>query len=49
MDTASTEHEQKGVTGVVGGVMRQIPSAVISPLIIGPDALSNVLGGQKST
>ena len=48
MDTASSEHEQKGVTGVVGGVMRQIPSAVISPLIIGPDALSNVLGGARN-
>jgi autophagy-related protein 2 len=28
--------------------MRQIPSAVISPLIIGPDALSNVLGGARN-
>ncbi|XP_052105810.1 autophagy-related protein 2 homolog B-like [Mytilus californianus] len=48
MESANTEHEQKGVTGVVGGVMRQIPSAVISPLIIGPDALSNVLGGARN-
>ncbi|XP_021359493.1 autophagy-related protein 2 homolog A-like isoform X1 [Mizuhopecten yessoensis] len=45
---ASKEHEQKGVTGAMGGVIRQIPPTVISPLIIASEATSNVLGGMRN-
>jgi len=45
---ATTEHEKKGVTGAVGGVIRQIPPTVISPLIIASEATSNVLGGMRN-
>lgn len=45
---AVQEHEHKGVTGAVGGVLRQIPSAVIEPVIIATEATSNVLGGMRN-
>lgn len=43
---AVLEHEQKGVTGAVGGVLRQIPSTVLEPVIIATEATSNVLSGM---
>lgn len=48
MEAASTEHEQKGVTGAVGGVVRQIPPTIISPFIIASEATSNILGGMQN-
>ena len=45
---ASEEHEQKGVSGAVGGVLRQIPGTVVKPIIIATEATSNVLGGMRS-
>ncbi|PSN53370.1 hypothetical protein C0J52_03803 [Blattella germanica] len=45
---ASEEHEQKGVSGAVGGVLRQIPGTVVKPIIIASEATSNVLGGMRS-
>lgn len=45
---ASEEHEQKGVSGAVGGVLRQIPPTVVKPIILATEATSNVLGGMKS-
>ncbi|XP_078034719.1 autophagy-related 2 isoform X1 [Augochlora pura] len=45
---ASEEHEQKGVSGAVGGVLRQIPSTVVKPIILATEATSNVLGGMQS-
>ncbi|XP_063976895.1 autophagy-related protein 2 homolog B [Diachasmimorpha longicaudata] len=45
---ASVEHEQKGVSGAVGGVLRQIPPTVVKPIILATEATSNVLGGMKS-
>ncbi|XP_032812105.2 autophagy-related protein 2 homolog B [Petromyzon marinus] len=54
-DTAQTlymvcarEHEQKGVTGAVGGVLRQIPPTVVKPLIVASEATANVLGGMRN-
>ncbi|XP_069049279.1 autophagy-related protein 2 homolog B isoform X3 [Lepisosteus oculatus] len=47
-DTATREHEQRGVTGAVGGVLRQIPPAVVKPLIVATEATSNVLGGMRN-
>ena len=48
MEVATKEHEQKGVMGAVGGVLRQIPPTIVQPLIIVPEATSNVLGGLRS-
>uniref|UniRef100_A0AAR2KGX6 Autophagy related 2B n=1 Tax=Pygocentrus nattereri TaxID=42514 RepID=A0AAR2KGX6_PYGNA len=45
-DTATREHEQRGMTGAVGGVLRQLPPAVVKPLIVATEATSNVLGGM---
>lgn len=45
---AVQEHEHKGVTGAVGGVLRQIPSTVLEPVIIATEATSNVLGGMRN-
>ena len=45
---ASEEHEQKGMSGAVGGVLRQIPGTVVKPIIIATEATSNVLGGMRS-
>ncbi|KAE8748880.1 hypothetical protein FOCC_FOCC004474 [Frankliniella occidentalis] len=45
---ASEEHEQKGMTGAVGGVLRQIPGLAVKPVIFLSDATHNVLGGMRS-
>ncbi|XP_015584958.1 autophagy-related protein 2 homolog B [Cephus cinctus] len=45
---ASEEHEQKGVSGAVGGVLRQIPPTVVKPIILATEATNNVLGGMRS-
>ncbi|KAM8921116.1 autophagy-related protein 2 homolog B isoform 2-T2 [Pelodytes ibericus] len=47
-ETAAREHETRGVTGAVGGVLRQIPPAVVKPLIVATEATSNVLGGMRN-
>ncbi|XP_067894573.1 autophagy-related protein 2 homolog B-like isoform X3 [Heterodontus francisci] len=47
-ETATREHEQRGMTGAVGGVLRQIPPAVVKPLIMATEATSNVLGGMRN-
>lgn len=51
-DTAHTicnvtaiEHDQKGVTGAVGAVLRQIPPTMVRPIVLATQATSNVLGG----
>nr|XP_022914053.1 autophagy-related protein 2 homolog B isoform X1 [Onthophagus taurus] len=44
---ASHEHEQKGYTGAVGGILRQIPPTIIQPIIIASNATNNVLGGMR--
>ena len=36
------------MTGAVGGVLRQIPSNVIKPLILATEATVNVIGGVQS-
>ncbi|XP_061552088.1 autophagy-related protein 2 homolog B isoform X1 [Phycodurus eques] len=47
-DTATREHEQRGMTGAVGGVLRHLPPAVVKPLIMATEATSNVLGGMRN-
>lgn len=45
---ASRGHEQKGLTGAVGGVIRQLPPTVVKPLILATEATSNLLGGMRN-
>lgn len=45
---AIDDHEQKGVTGAVGGVLRQIPPTMLQPVIIATEATSNILGGMRN-
>jgi len=45
---ASKEHEQKGLSGAVGGVLRQIAPTVCVPFILSTQATSSVLDGFKS-
>uniref|UniRef100_A0A3B4XZB2 Autophagy related 2A n=1 Tax=Seriola lalandi dorsalis TaxID=1841481 RepID=A0A3B4XZB2_SERLL len=47
-DVASRGHEQKGLPGAVGGVLRQIPPTVVRPLIVASEATSNLLGGMRN-
>ncbi|XP_069771921.1 autophagy-related protein 2 homolog B-like isoform X4 [Narcine bancroftii] len=47
-ETATREHEERGMTGAVGGVLRQIPPTVVKPLIVATEATSNVLGGMRN-
>lgn len=48
MEMAALEHDQKGITGAVGAVMRQIPPTVVRPIVLASQATSNVLGGVKN-
>ena len=45
---ASVEHEERGVTGAVGGILRQIPGTVVKPVILLSEATRHVLGGVKN-
>ena len=45
---ATEEQEQKGLTGAVGGVLRQIPPTIVQPVIIASEATSKVLGGMRN-
>ncbi|XP_029634311.1 autophagy-related protein 2 homolog B isoform X1 [Octopus sinensis] len=45
---ATEEHEHKGMTGAVGGVIRQIPPTMVQPIILASEATSNVLGGMRN-
>ena len=45
---ASREHEERGMTGAVGGVLRQIPGTIVKPIILASEATRQVLGGVKN-
>ena len=45
---ASQEHEERGMTGAVGGILRQIPGTVVKPVILLSEATRHVLGGVKN-
>lgn len=47
-EVAALEHDQKGVTGAVGAVIRQIPPTVVRPIVLATQATTNVLGGIKN-
>jgi len=42
-----TEHARRGLTGAVGGILRQVPSNLVRPVILATTATSNVLEGVK--
>ncbi|KAK7082787.1 Autophagy protein [Halocaridina rubra] len=44
IQAASQEHEHKGVSGAIGGVLRQIPPTVVQPIILASEAAGTVLG-----
>uniref|UniRef100_A0A1Q3FUU4 Autophagy-related protein 2 n=2 Tax=Culex tarsalis TaxID=7177 RepID=A0A1Q3FUU4_CULTA len=48
VELTALEHDQKGYTGAVGAVMRQIPPIVVQPIVLATQATSNVLGGVKN-
>ena len=49
MNVAMQEHKERGVTGAVGGVLRQLPGAVIArPIVFLSEASRHVLGGVKN-
>lgn len=48
MQAASQEHRQKGVSGALGGVLRQLPPTVVRPIIVATEATSSVLGGVRN-
>ncbi|XP_055908295.1 autophagy-related protein 2 homolog B isoform X2 [Eupeodes corollae] len=49
IETAVLEHDQKGYTGAVGGIIRQIPQLVVQPAVLATQATTNILGGVKSS
>jgi len=44
----SEGHEEKGVTGAVGGILRQVPATVVRPLVLASEAAANVLDGMRN-
>jgi autophagy-related protein 2 len=47
-EVAYTEHSDHGVTGAMGGVLRQIPGNLFRPIIFASEATRHVLGGVKN-
>ena len=45
---ATKEHEERGVTGAVGGVLRQLPGTFVKPIILASEATRHMLGGVKN-
>lgn len=48
VQVATLEKEQKGISGAVGAVIRQIPPTILKPILIASEATTNVLGGMQS-
>lgn len=48
IETTVAEHDQKGYTGAVGAVFRQIPPIALRPVVLATQATTNVLGGVKN-
>lgn len=45
---ATKEHEERGVSGAMGGVLRQLPGTIVKPIILASEATRHVLGGVKN-
>ncbi|XP_055377404.1 autophagy-related protein 2 homolog B isoform X2 [Condylostylus longicornis] len=48
IENTVAEHDQKGYTGAVGAVFRQIPPIMVCPVVLATQATTNVLGGVKN-
>lgn len=48
-EVTALEHDQKGYTGAVGAVIRQIPPSIVMPLVLATQATANVLGGVRNS
>nr|UXP86414.1 atg2 [Procambarus clarkii] len=48
VQAATQEHQHKGVSGAIGGVLRQIPPTVMQPIILASEAAGTVIGGMKN-
>ncbi|XP_066263102.1 autophagy-related protein 2 homolog B [Euwallacea similis] len=48
VQVATIEKEQKGISGAVGAVMRQIPPTIVKQIIIVSDATNNLIEGVQS-
>ena len=48
VEAVNDERDQKGMTGAVGGALRQIGPAIVKPIILASQATSNVLGGIRN-
>lgn len=46
--TAAHEHDERGVSGAVGGVLRHIPGTLVRPVIFASEATRHILGGVKN-
>ena len=42
------DHGRRGLSGAVGGIIRQVPSNLVRPVILATTATSNVLEGVKN-
>ncbi|XP_043070830.1 autophagy-related protein 2 homolog A isoform X2 [Drosophila grimshawi] len=49
LEAACVEHDQKGYSGAVGAVVRQLPQLVVCPAVLATQATTNILGGAKSS
>ncbi|XP_030081596.1 autophagy-related protein 2 homolog B-like [Drosophila hydei] len=49
LEAAIVEHDQKGYSGAVGAVVRQLPQLVVCPAVLATQATTNILGGAKSS
>ena len=47
-EAAASEHARKGLSGAVGGILRQVPSTLVKPVILATTATTNVLEGVKN-
>ena len=49
MNVATQEHEERGMAGAVGGVLRQLPGTILAkPVVLFSEATRHVLGGVKN-
>ena len=42
------DHTRRGLSGAVGGILRQVPPNLVRPVILATAATSNVLEGVKN-
>ncbi len=43
------QHRGRGITGMVGGVLREVPSAMVRPVIYATEATANVIEGVQGS